>query len=205
MSVRTFAFAVVVLVASSLTPAAAQGCNEAVTFVSGVGKQVTDIVANASLSSNQRLSEFRRVFRANADFVTMGRVALGRWWNKLPEAQRPEYYQLIENLIVRVMFGRLNEFAGERYAIEARTCRPKGTKGREFLVDGPVLKAGGGSVTDVRWWVIRKSNGQLRVLDVSIAGISLTIQKREEFDAFILKSARRIDPLLQDLRRRAGS
>ena len=94
-----------------------------------MGSQVTDTVADTSLSAEQRLNQFRSIFRRNADIPTMGRFALGRFWKKLPEHRRDEYYSLLEQTIGRVMFGQLNDYAGERYSIETDRCNPKGSKG----------------------------------------------------------------------------
>lgn len=199
------ALALIALWTAAAGPANAQSCDEAKQFVAGVGRQVTDTVANPSLSTDQRLDRFKQIFKSHADFPTMAKVALGQWWKSLPANRHNEYFALVEQLIVRVMFGRLIEFAGERYSIETRTCAPKGTRGREFLVDGPVIRTGGGPVADVRWWVIKTRSGALKVLDVSIAGISLTLQKREEFDAFIRNNGNNVEALLSDLRRRVGA
>jgi len=187
-------------------PASAVGCpSAAATFVEKVGKQVTDTVANASMSSSQRLNQFRAIFRENADFPTMGRVALGTWWNKLPESRRGEYYGLVENLVVRVMFARLEEFAGQQYGIAVRRCNPIGTRGKQFLVEGPVQTAGGNQLIDVAWSILINRNNEYKVLDVQVAGVWLTLQKREEFDSFLRANGGDVAALLADLHSKVGT
>lgn len=192
-------------VLGGLSAPAAASCDDALQFVRGVGQQVTDTVANTSYTADQRLEQFRQIFHNNADFATMGKVALGRYWNKLPQSRWSEYFGLVEKMIVRTMLAQLNDYAGEHYSIETTTCSLRGGRENQFLVDGPVIKEGGGKVTDVRWWVIEKSNGELKVLDIMIAGISLALQKRDEFDYFITDNGRRVEALLDDLRAKYGS
>jgi len=203
MSRLLAAVGIVVLALSHAAPAAAS-CPEALQFVSSVGGQVTSTVADASLSPDQRLEKFRAIFRNNADIPEMGRFAMGRHWERLPADRHAEYFGLLEQTIGRVMFGQLNDYAGEKYSIEAAKCNPKGSKGIEYIVEGPVLKEGGGKVTDVRWWLINPS-GRMRVFNVSIAGIWLATQKRDEFDRYIMTHGMRPEALLDSLKHKLGS
>ncbi len=203
MSRLVTAFALILLALAQSSPAAAS-CPQALEFVGSVGGKVTSTVADTSLSSQQRLERFRSIFRNNADIPTMGRFALGRYWKKLSPNRHSEYFSLLEQIIGKVMFGRLNDYAGEQYSIKTEKCTPKGTKGFEFIVEGPVLKAGGEKVTDVRWWLI-SPNGQMRVFDVSIAGIWLTQQKRHEFDRYIQTHGMRPEALLNSMKNKLGS
>jgi phospholipid transport system substrate-binding protein len=203
---RKLMFALTLLTGLSLAAAApaAASCDDALQFVSTVGTQVTDTVANTSMSAEQRLTKFRSIFRNNADIQTMGRFALGKHWDKLPANRQSEYFNLLEETIGRVIFGQLNDYAGERYTIDTDRCSPKGSKGIEYIVDGAVIKDGGGKVTDVRWWLINPS-GHMRVFDVSIAGIWLAQQKRDEFDRYIMTHGMRPETLLDSLKHKLGS
>jgi len=185
------------------TPASAS-CAIATSKATALGKEVTDIVANSSLSSSDRLARFRSIFRKNANFPTMARFALGRYWKKLPAGQRKEYYKLVESLVVRVLFGQLESFAGQRYSITTQKCRIKGSKGKEFYVEGSVLNANGQKMTDVRWWFLI-SGGTMKLFDFQVAGIWLTQQKRAEFTTFLQTRRGDINLLLEDLRRRTGA
>jgi ABC-type transporter MlaC component len=200
-----FGLAAALALTAAAGPALARDCNAATDFVTTVGKMVTDTVANGSISQPQRLSQFRTIFRNNADFPTMGRVALGQWWDKLPQNRRAEYYDLVEQLIVRVMFGRLEEFSGQQYGIAVKRCRPVGTQGRQFHVEGPVQNSSGSQLTDVRWSILLNRSGELKVLDVQVAGVWLTGQKKEEFDSFLRSHGGDVPALLTELRSRVGA
>ena len=201
---RLFAAFAFVLLALGLSSPAAASCSEALQFASSVGGQVTSTVADSTLTPEQRLQKFQTIFRNNADFPTMGRFAMGRHWKKLSPKRYAEYFDLLERTIVKVMFGQLNDYAGERYAIDTDNCNPKGSKGFEFIVEGPVLKEGGQKVTDVRWWLINPK-GKMQLFDVSIAGIWLTQQKRDEFDRYIMTHGMRPDALLESMKHKLGS
>lgn len=188
----------------SFPSTASASCAIATAKATALGKQVTDIVANSSLSSGERIARFRSIFQKNANFPVMARFALGKYWKKLPTSQRKEYYKLVESLVVRVLFGQLQSFAGQKYSITTQRCLPKGTKGREFYVEGSVLNANGKVMTSVKWWFL-KSGNSMKLFDFQVAGIWLTQQKRDEFVSFLNVRSGNISLLLADLRRRTGA
>ena len=197
------AFVIATGVSISLPSTAEASCSQASSLSNSLGKQVTSIVANASLSPGGRASKFRAIFRKNADFPTMSRFALGKYWKKLPAGSRAEYYKLVEALVVNVLFGQLESFAGQRYSITTQRCLPKGSKGREFYVEGSVLNANGQKMTNVKWWFVKGKSG-MKLFDFQVAGIWLTQQKRAEFTSFLQTRRGDINALLKDLRRRTG-
>lgn len=196
---------VLALALTSAQPAGAAVCSAAQSFAGNIGDKITDIVADRSISKQTRLNRFRAVFKNNADFPSMGRFALGRYWKKLSPGDRPVYYRLVENLIVGSLFGRLNEFAGNRYKISITSCRTKGTKGNQFIVQGPITNAAGQVTTQVLWWLLVKKSGAIKVFDIQIAGVWLTQQKRDEFTAFVKSNTGDVKNLIADLKRRTRS
>ena len=202
--IAAWAGAIVVGLTLSFPSTASANCSTATAKATALGKQVTDIVANPKLAPGDRIARFRLIFRKNADFPTMARFALGKYWKKLPAGQRKEYYKLVESLVVRVLFGQLESYAGQKYSITTERCRPKGSKGREFYVEGSVLNANGQVMTSVKWWFL-KTGGSMKLFDFQVAGIWLTQQKRAEFTSFLQVRRGDVSLLMADLRRRTGA
>lgn len=183
---------------------ASASCDVASAKATQLGKSVTDTVANGSLSTGQRLTKFRQIFKNNADFPTMARFALGKYWRDLPKGSQGEYFRLVEDLVVRVLFGQLENYAGQRYSITTERCLPKGSKGVEFYVEGSVLNASGAKMTNVKWWFLKRG-GSIKVFDFQVAGIWLTQQKRDEFTSFLKAQRGDVNTLLKSLRERTGA
>ena len=57
------------------------------------------------------------------------------------------------------------------------SCRTKGSKNREFLVDGDVLKDDS-RLASIRWWIIINKDQQYKVIDLTLAGVSLRSKKK---------------------------
>ena len=129
----------------------------------------------------------------------MGKVALGRYSRKLPKDREEQYTILIKNMVTDMIHTRLNtnvEEEASSYSIINRTCNTKGSKNREFLVDGDILK-NDSKLTTIRWWIILNNSDDYKVIDISLAGVSLALQKREEFTSYLSKNS--IDDLIKNL------
>ena len=146
-----------------------------------------------------RDSHLSNLLLNNADFKTMGKVALGRYSRKLPKDRENQYTILIKNMVTDMIHTKLNtnvEEEASSYSIINRTCNTKGSKNREFLVDGDILK-NDLKLTTIRWWIVLNNSGDYKVIDISLAGVSLALQKREEFTSYLSKNS--IDYLIKNL------
>ena len=130
----------------------------------------------------------------------MGKVALGKYARKLKPEISDEYNELIKKLVIQMIYNRLDSEEQNNYIIVNNTCKPKGSKGLEYLVEGDILDSDERKITSITWWIIGKNDSSLKVLDVSIAGISLALQKREEFTSFISRNNNNINALIDNLK-----
>ena len=178
----------------------AESCESALMFVNKVSSEATEIISSEKYTKNQRKFYFKKLFIDNADFETMGKVALGKYARKLKPEMTEEYNGLIKKLVIQMIYNRLDNEEGNNYIIINNSCKNKGSKGIEFLVNGDILGSDKRKITDITWWVIDISNNELKVLDVSIAGISLALQKREEFTSFISNNKNSLDALINNLK-----
>jgi len=52
---------------------------------------------------------------------------------------------------------------------------------------------------------VRNSNGEYKILDVKIQGVSMIVTQRDEFTGFIRNNGGEINPLLKALRKKTNS
>ena len=178
----------------------AESCDSALMFVNKVSSEATEIISSEKYTKNQRKFYFKKLFIDNADFETMGKVALGKYARKLKPEMTEEYNVLIKKLVIQMIYNRLDSEEQNNYIIVNNTCKPKGSKGLEYLVEGDILDSDERKITSITWWIIGKNDSSLKVLDVSIAGISLALQKREEFTSFISRNNNNINALIDNLK-----
>ncbi len=181
--------------------AQAASCGQAKAFVQKVADDVTRVVANTAVGSRAREARFRRIFKSSMDVPKLSAFALGRYARKIPPAKKRQYQVLVEQLVVKVFFTRLKSYRGQKFRIASgrRGCRPKGSRGNEFIVSGNIVSAAGRSIVQIDWWLVR---GGRRVFDIAVEGVWLAQQQRSAFTSVLAKNRGNFDALLRHLKAR---
>ena len=165
-------------------------------LVKSVTAQVIDIVKTKTGATRE--AAFREVLRNDFDLPYMARLALGTHWNEASEQQRARFLAALETAEVRAYSERLGKLAGYTLTIDKVDARPNGV----WIVDSLLSQAGGQPIK-LEWEV--RDNGQgPRIADVKIAGVSMFLTKRAEFNSYILNTGGTVEPLVRELEVRAA-
>jgi phospholipid transport system substrate-binding protein len=166
-------------------------------LVKSVTAQVIDIVKTKTGATRE--AAFREVLRHDFDLPYMGRLALGTThWNEASEQQRVRFLAALETAEVRAYSERLGQLAGYTLTIDKVVSRPNSV----WTVDSLLSQARGQPIK-LEWEV--RDNGQgPRIADVKIAGVSMFLTKRSEFNSYILNNGGTVEPLVKELELRAA-
>ncbi len=148
-------------------------------FVATVGQQVVQVLASTDLEGDQRSRHFRDIFVHALDLDTMARRVLGRHWRFATEAQRERYVTLFRKYVVNLYAVQLGGYAGETFTV----LRQQRLRENESLVIARIKRQYGPPLN--MSFRVRHANDRLRIIDLTIAGVSLIVTKRSEFDAII--------------------
>jgi phospholipid transport system substrate-binding protein len=152
-------------------------------------------LSNTNLTKAQKTESFRRLLNNSFDLDTIGRFALGRFWNTASPAQRTEYLSLFRKMVVDVYSNRFDEYKGEK--IETRSFRSLGNG--DTLVSSFIIPNNGGEEVRVDWRVRNRGAGY-KVVDVLVAGVSMSVTQRSEFASIIQRGGGSVEALLTELR-----
>jgi phospholipid transport system substrate-binding protein len=148
-------------------------------FVTTVGNRVVEVLDAEGLDREERLRHFRDIFVHALDLDTVARRVLGRHWRVATEAQRERYVTLFRRYVVNMYAVQLGSYAGAKFTVLRHQTQAE----NESLVMARFEHEAGPPLgMNVR---VRQANGRFRIIDVNIAGISLVVTKRSEFDAVI--------------------
>jgi phospholipid transport system substrate-binding protein len=165
-------------------------------LVKSVTAHVIDIVK--AKNGATREAAFREVLRTDFDLPYMARLALGTHWNEASEQQRARFLAALETAEVRAYSERLGMLAGFTLTIDKVDSRPNGM----WIVDSLLSQASRQPIK-LEWEV--RDNGQgPRIADVKIAGVSMFLTKRSEFNSYILNNGGTVEPLVKELEVRAA-
>ncbi len=128
------------------------------------------------------------------DFVSMSRWVLGASWKQASEEQRQAFIEQFRNLLVRTYAKALLEYSDEEIKYLDTVTRENS---RLVTVNTEMQSSGGGVPLNYRMHI---ADGQWKVVDVSVDGISLISTYRGSFRSEIKKNG--LDALIKRLAER---
>ncbi len=164
-------------------------------FIKGVAKRGIDFLSNGDLTEAQRKKEFRNLLVTSFDIKTIGRFALGRYWRTANPKQQKEYLGLFEDMIVDVYSRRFDEYKGQDVHVIDVLEKTE----TDIIVNSEVVPDSGPKFhVD---WRVRYKNGQYRIIDIMVEGVSMALTHRSDFSAVIQRGGGKVDVLLEHLRK----
>ena len=188
-------FLMVLLAATLATPAFAVPAEQA--FVQGLGEKALSILADKSISETQAKITFKKMMNDNFDLPAIGRFVLGRYWHSATPAQQQEYNTLFHRMVEKIYTDRFSLYSGETFKVTGSRADPSGG---DTMVISQVVRPQGPPV-NVEWRV-RQVNGQPKILDVVVEGVSMSVTQRAEFASVIQRGGGNLEALLQMMRDR---
>jgi phospholipid transport system substrate-binding protein len=193
-----FTFAVVLALAAPAVTSQAQSARpdsaRATAHIQKLADQAIATLQREDMDLAAREGVFRDLLRQHFALPLLGRFALGRHWRRISPGQRADYQAVFGAFILKTYSRRLGGYSGERFAVSG--TRPAGKK--DLMVNttisppsGPPIKAG---------WRVRAMKDGYKIVDIVVAGVSMALTQRQEFDAVV--SRRGVAGLIASLRAR---
>ena len=195
LSRRAFvACAVSSLVIARNAPAEARVAPE--NYAVELGRKV--IALARSEASDQKLKrEFLALLTRNANIRAVARFALGKYRRRMPGKLLPEYYRLVLDYIAGLFVYYRKDLAAE----DIRALKSH-TRGKWTTVETRLVFPGGKE--SPAQWRIYTGGGPMRVGDLNIKGIWLSLRMRDKFVSILNRSKGDFSALMQYLRENAA-
>ena len=165
-------------------------------LVRSVTAQAIDIAKTKT--GAPREAAFREVLRNNFDLPHMARLVLGSHWNEASEQQRARFMAALETQEARAYGERLARLAGSALTIDKVVPQSSGV----WIVNASLNQASGQPIR--LDWEVRDNGQGPRIADVKVAGISMSLIKRSEFNAYIRQTGGQVEPLVREMEVRAA-
>jgi len=191
----TGAFILMAGILAAHPPAAAAA--DPTALISNLGREALAVLGKGT-NESQRVARFRELLREDFDVPGIARFVLGRYWNTATEEQRAEFVKLFENYVAAAYATRLAEYAGEQFKVTG--SRPDGGGA---IVSSQILRPAGSAPIKVDWRLTGR-NGNYKISDVSVDGISMAVTQRSEFASVIQHSGGQLQGLIAMLREKTG-
>ena len=170
----------------------------AIAFVQGVGDDVVAILGNKDNSTfAEREAAFRDVMVRGFDVPLVTRFVIGRHWKSATDEQRAEFSAIFLDFLARVYASRFDSYSygGEQFTVRSAIADESG----DTIVRARVARPSGADPVELDFRV-RTRDGNHKVVDLYVEGISMLLTHRVEFSSVINRKG--IDGLLRDIRAR---
>lgn len=129
-------------------------------------------------SESQRRSQFRSLLGQHFAVDTIGDRLLGRWRNEITPAQYAAYRRALPGFILGTYADRLSDYSRADVSVTNATQR-----GSTYLVQTRITNPGSRPVNAI--WYLTRTGGRYKVYNMRVAGINLTLNQAEDFNAYI--------------------
>jgi phospholipid transport system substrate-binding protein len=167
-------------------------------MINDLGSRALQVLGKNTPQS-ERVARFRELLREDFDVPGIGRFVLGRYWNTATPEQRAEFVKLFEDYVAIAYATRLAEYTGENFKVTGSRPEADGA-----IVSSQIIRPSGAAPVKVDWRLTGR-NGNYKISDVSVDGISMAVTQRSEFASVIQHNGGQVQGLITMLRERTGA
>jgi len=167
-------------------------------FIQQMAEDAIRSLTAGDLAKVERQARFRDMMLRFIAFKGVARWVIGRKvWRAASEDQQNKYLGLFEDLMVVSYAHYFEDYSGETLAIK----RTDVYDGRDALVSTDMLRPGGTKPLAIGWRV-RAKDGEYRVVDIMVEGLSLARKQRSEFSSFLRQHDDDFEALISEISKR---
>ena len=148
--------------------------------VDGLANRVVPILQDKGLSSDQKRDRIEQIAYEAMDFDTLSKLVLARNWSKFSPVQQAEFVEQFKKHLSVTYGHNVDNYKNERVQILSERKEGYG----DVTVLTKILRGGGSDdvLVDYR---LRQRDGQWRIIDVIVEGVSLVSNFRSQFQDIV--------------------
>jgi phospholipid transport system substrate-binding protein len=180
------------------TVRAEEGTETASRLIRSLGDQAILVLSDKNAGSKDRQQKFQTLFAESFDVPTIARFTLGRYWRTATPEQQEQFISLFKEMVVNTYANRFSEYSGETLSVTGARMESDTLA----LVTSQIVRPGGAQPARVDWRVAVPQGGAVRIVDVVVEGVSMSVTQQQEFASVIQRNGGQVDALLQAMRER---
>ena len=163
-------------------------------FVSNFADNAISILSNESLNASQKNIQFTELVMSSIDMNLISKFVLSKYWKLATDDQKKEYLAAFKQYFISSYANKLDQYSGEKVVIVSSNAAKK-----FVIVKSNIVRDGTDTLKIELDWRLLTRDGQTKIIDLSIEGISLIIAQREEFQSFLANNDNSLDALINKL------
>ena len=163
-------------------------------FVSNFADNAISILSNESLNGSQKNIQFTELVMSSIDMNLISKFVLSKYWKLATDDQKKAYLAAFKQYFISSYANKLDQYSGEKVVIVSSNAAKK-----FVIVKSNIVRDGTDTLKIELDWRLLTRDGQTKIIDLSIEGISLIIAQREEFQSFLANNDNSLDALINKL------
>jgi len=143
--------------------------------VQGTIDEVTAVLVNKALATDQKRQQIEQIVNAHFDFEVLSKLVLARHWKELNAEQQKEFVEQFKRHLSMTYGKNVESYNDEKAVVTGARQEKQG----DWTVKSKVLRHNAPEIlVDYR---LRMGGGRWQVIDVVIEGVSLVANFRSQF------------------------
>lgn len=182
------------LLAGTLAAQPARAGQDASAFVADLGRQAITIMKDPAISRAERQHRFAALMEQDFDLPKISQFVLGNYWQTASAAERQEFTAAFGGYMTSVYSNRFAEYNAGSFRVT--TQQPTGET--TTVVNSEITRVSTGEPINLDW-VVARTPGSYKVIDITAGGMSLSRAQREEFSSVVHRNGDSVANLTQQL------
>ena len=160
-------------------------------FVKKFADDAIMILGNEQISVNEKNDQFTSLVMSAIDLNLISQFVLSKTWKSATDDQKERYISAFKTYFINSYANKLDQYSGERIIVNGSE-----EAGKYVIVDTNIIREGTDTLKINLKWRLLNKNGDIRIIDLNIEGISLVIAQREEFQSFLANNNGDLEALI---------
>jgi phospholipid transport system substrate-binding protein len=149
-------------------------------LIEKLSNRVLALLADKQRAKKEKRRQIQDLAYANIDFQTLGQLTLGQYWRPLSAEQRQEFVKEFRTHLANTYRSMIDNYKDETVKMAGERDEGRG----DFTVLTKVIDPRTAETFDVNYRV-RKQNGGWRIINITIEGVDLAVNFREQFKEIV--------------------
>ena len=163
-------------------------------FVSTFTEEAISILSNDTINDSEKTKAFTSLVMSSIDLSLISKFVLARSWKESSDDQKQRYLIAFKDYFVNSYANKLDQYSGEKIAIIDSE-----EAGKYVIINSNIVREGTDTLKINLKWRLLNRDGQIKIIDLNIEGISLIIAQREEFQSFLANNNYDLDKLIEKI------
>ena len=163
-------------------------------FVNKFADEAIIILNDNEISDNEKNDKFTNLVMSAIDLNLISQFVLSKTWKSATNDQKERYISAFKKYFINSYANKLDQYSGEKIIVTGSE-----EAGKYIIVDSNIIREGTDTLKINLKWRLLNTNGDIKIIDLNIEGISLVIAQREEFQSFLTNNNSDLEALIDKI------